>query len=456
MIPYYNIDTLAPCPDFNIYMQERKNSQDQRSLIIFDQVMQSICFIALLSEVPKFLDVNCIVLETPSSPLFLKIQEFAKALGRPENEVRLEMGTIGLKAIIEKHTTSIRKIFEGILLASIGVNLNGYQALARFIESNKELALKIREGTGQSFLRIQSSTVAMYTGFKNTLVFQENKIYIQGKIYLNNGNSKKAKYVYEYTTKQVMAQVNGKALPYSERYNEMINEINALDSQKINSRTVHLHNYNFYNPSKLPDYIKQRLIFPYLQRNLRQIMDQNNHLPFEKLEFLKGMALALVELHSDSLNGESKLALIHKDIKPENFMMDAMGKVILIDLGFSTTIDSVEFPRAGTPGYASPEAYLGKQNLKSDMFSLGVIGYELLTRHKYPFEQLKPPSLDSRRPHFIEFSNDPSPDPTKQLILRLLDLDPVNRPDASEVVQNIDQIKLDQHQQLVATLLHGT
>ena len=72
--------------------------------------------------------------------------------------------------------------------------------------------------------------------------------------------------------------------------------------------------------------------------------------------------------------------VVHLDIKPANIMVDknANGEwdgktVIIVDFGLSTTFDCLK-GNAGTPGFGSPEQFLGKPSYKSDNYGLGKTG----------------------------------------------------------------------------------
>jgi FixJ family two-component response regulator len=104
--------------------------------------------------------------------------------------------------------------------------------------------------------------------------------------------------------------------------------------------------------------------------------------PAEALQYLAQMAGALQVVH--------EVGVLHRDLKPGNIMERADGTLALIDFGLAKHEDvNVEITGTGeifgTPYYMSPEQGHGQPlDARSDLYSLGVIFYEMLTRKK-PF-----------------------------------------------------------------------
>jgi len=100
----------------------------------------------------------------------------------------------------------------------------------------------------------------------------------------------------------------------------------------------------------------------------------------QSVEILRCVAQALGHAHENKI--------IHRDIKPANVLFREDGTPVLSDFGIAKVIDTTsEFTRlnlqAWTPAYASPETLQGqKSDFRSDLYSLGVMFYEMLTQKK--------------------------------------------------------------------------
>lgn len=103
---------------------------------------------------------------------------------------------------------------------------------------------------------------------------------------------------------------------------------------------------------------------------------------------------ALIKQIASALRALHRMEIIHQDLKPDNIMIDRSGRVKIIDFGAvhvaslaeKATVLERQQP-AGTLHYTAPEYFLGAQgNYRSDIFSLGVIAYEMLTG-KLPYKE---------------------------------------------------------------------
>lgn len=101
-------------------------------------------------------------------------------------------------------------------------------------------------------------------------------------------------------------------------------------------------------------------------------------------------AAELVASVAEALHCAHKRGLVHRDIKPANILIDLKGKPYVLDFGLAMREeDAGRGPRfAGTPAYMSPEQARCEGHRvdgRSDLFSLGVVFYELLV-HRVPFQ----------------------------------------------------------------------
>lgn len=103
----------------------------------------------------------------------------------------------------------------------------------------------------------------------------------------------------------------------------------------------------------------------------------------------------VVELGGEILRGVGalhRLAIVHRDIKPDNLHLDAHGRLRILDLGVAAS-DGHEFNEInnpGTPSYMAPELFAGERaNEASDLYAVGVTLYELLAR-RYPYGEIEP------------------------------------------------------------------
>lgn len=162
-----------------------------------------------------------------------------------------------------------------------------------------------------------------------------------------------------------------------------------------------------------------------------------------------GRVLAILRQVAGALDYAHQHQIIHRDIKPSNILLDSVGNAYLADFGIARMMSSTQFTSTGsligTPTYMSPEAGLGEELTSvSDIYSLGVILYEMLTG-KAPFTADTTP-LAIIHKHIHE--SPPSPGnlrtdlsiATQHVILKALAKDPADRyQTAGEMVQDLEK-----------------
>ncbi len=126
--------------------------------------------------------------------------------------------------------------------------------------------------------------------------------------------------------------------------------------------------------------------------------------------------------------------VLHRDLKPANVMLDGRGQVRITDFGISGRIDGGHDATAGTPAYMAPEQFTqGDATVRSDIYSLGLVLYEIFTgrpafsAHSMPeYSRLHRSTSPTHPSTFVE-DMDPL---AERVIMRCLEKDPTKRPAA--------------------------
>ena len=161
--------------------------------------------------------------------------------------------------------------------------------------------------------------------------------------------------------------------------------------------------------------------------DLSSLLRRIGRLPSDKaLEIARQMCAGLAAAHEKGV--------LHRDFKPANVMLDGQGKVRIADFGLARGAEDARDPKTieGTPAYMAPEQFAGKgESIKSDLYSLGLVLYELFTG-KPTFKA--PTVSELARMHREANPTNPSTlvtdlDPiVERVILRCLEKDPALRP----------------------------
>jgi WD40 repeat protein/serine/threonine protein kinase len=162
-----------------------------------------------------------------------------------------------------------------------------------------------------------------------------------------------------------------------------VNQPDFIRRFEVEARMVasleHLHIVPLYDYWR--DVDGAYLVMRYLRgHNLRVIIGPDGLPLLQAARLLEQIGAALATAH--------RQGVIHRDIKPDNLLLDEEGNAYLTDFGIATRITSAsaqaqtEKGSFGSPPYISPEAILGEpMTPTSDIYSLGIMLYEMLTGH---------------------------------------------------------------------------
>jgi serine/threonine-protein kinase len=163
---------------------------------------------------------------------------------------------------------------------------------------------------------------------------------------------------------------------------------------------------------------------------LGELMAREGPLPADRaVDLLLQVCAGLEHAHA--------AGLVHRDIKPQNLLVRRDGVAKIADFGIARTLQSTQLTQVGTvlgtASYLAPEQALGEQvTSAADIYSVGVVGYELLTgRTPYEFDSLADLTLKQREPPPPIEGVPPHVDAA---IRRSLAFDPDRRPPSAAVL----------------------
>lgn len=207
--------------------------------------------------------------------------------------------------------------------------------------------------------------------------------------------------VYKARQKELDRYVALKILPREISSNPAFSELFAREAKAL-AQLNHPHIVTIYDYGRTGDLFY--IVMEYVDGvNLRQLIAGDRISPRE--------ALAIVPQICDALQYAHDKGVVHRDIKPENILIDREGRVKVADFGLAKLLDahsdtkggaaihgegtiiSKDGKTMGTPAYMSPEQLSapGSVDHRSDIYSLGVVFYQMLTG-QLPEEPITPPS----------------------------------------------------------------
>jgi eukaryotic-like serine/threonine-protein kinase len=162
--------------------------------------------------------------------------------------------------------------------------------------------------------------------------------------------------------------------------------------------------------------------------NLQGVLRRKKKLePAEAANILAQVCRALEAAHNEGV--------IHRDLKPQNIMVDKSGRAYVMDFGIARSMVGAGLTQTGaligTPDYMSPEQAKGQPlDARSDLFSIGIIFYEMLSG-KVPFD------ADTTMGKLWKRTNEPArpldeldktiPRPLSDIVRKCLEIDPQKR-----------------------------
>ncbi len=163
-----------------------------------------------------------------------------------------------------------------------------------------------------------------------------------------------------------------------------------------------------------------------------------------------GKTIAVIKQVCDGLAEAHRLGVVHRDLKPQNIMLDREGNARIMDFGIARTFRTKGLTGGnvmiGTPEYMSPEQVEGKDiDLRSDIYSLGIILFEMLTG-RIPFDGESALSValkqETQPPPDPKTINKQIPEDFNRLILKCLEKDKAKRfQSAEEVLAELAKIE---------------
>ncbi|MCH7682787.1 MAG: protein kinase [Gemmatimonadetes bacterium] len=214
---------------------------------------------------------------------------------------------------------------------------------------------------------------------------------------------------------------------------------------KIAAQLHHPHILPLYDSGEADDFLYY--VMPYIEgESLREKLTREGELPIaEAVKILREVADALVSAH--------KHGVVHRDIKPDNIMLSE-NHALVTDFGVAKAVSEATGGQAlttagvaiGTPAYMAPEQAAAEPHIdhRADIYSLGVLAYELLTGRP-PFtgatQQMVLAAHVSQAPEPVTNHRPAVPAELAQVVMRCLEKKPADRwQSAAELLPHFETV----------------
>src|SRR5699024_9049392 len=177
---------------------------------------------------------------------------------------------------------------------------------------------------------------------------------------------------------------------------------------------------------------------------LKEYIQKNGPLPVQE-------ALNIMQQITDAIAHAHVNDIVHRDIKPQNILIDTYGSVKVTDFGIAIALSATALTQTnavlGSVHYLSPEqARGGMATKKSDIYALGIVFYELLTG-RLPFSGETPVAIALKHlqhdtPSIRRFNQD-VPQSVENIVLQATAKDPFHRYDTVVEMNNALETALD-------------
>ena len=269
----------------------------------------------------------------------------------------------------------IKTLVKGKSFGDISQNILNYSQTADFISNSNSILFSIDKDTYNDIVNKSD----FYLNLRKMINLNDTNISLEKLYYLSDLGSGSYGQVYLVHNKKKLF-----ALKTAEIYKISVNEQTAqsyLNEKTIMQQVNHPFIVHLNNTFKTRDYIF--FIMEYVNGiNMRKYLekkDKNELRNIKEVQFFGGILFSV-------LHYLTQRKIIHRDIKPDNLMMNSYGYIKVIDFGVAKYLmKDYTNTIIGTPHYMSPEVILGKPySFEVDYWSTGIVLYEVFYG-KVPF-----------------------------------------------------------------------